>query len=471
MSSLKKNFIYQALYQILVILLPLISAPYIARVLGVENSGIFSYTNVVANYFLVFGMLGIEQYGSRCIAKVRNNKEKLNQVFSELLFVHIIVSVIVIIIYGIYCLLSEKYKIVFLLQSLYVISVLFDINWFFFGIENFKITVIRNVIIKILSFISIFVFVRGQNGLYIYTFIMTFSTLLSQIILWPTLKKYVSIKKVTFSEMKHHIKPLIILFIAVIAANLNRMIDKLMLGAFDKINDLGCYEYADRIIRVPLSIITAFGTIMLSRMSNLVENEKENKEKINRMINVTAFYLFIMLFAMAAGVSAIAPEFIKVYLGNDYNGTIILLQILSISIPIVGWNNFVRTQILIPREMDKIYTKSVIIGAMINIIANMILIPIFSAKGAALATIISYSVILILQTLGIKKVCNLKEIYKYGIYPFLVSIAMFLLVRVVAIHVNNVIVSLLLEMFIGATIYLILIALKLFFRKKYLSKI
>jgi O-antigen/teichoic acid export membrane protein len=150
MESLKKNFLYQTLYQILIVILPLITAPYVARVLGVDNSGVYSFSNTIANYFVVFAMLGLEQYGNRSIAKVRDNQNEMNKVFSELLIVHILVSIVAILFYFIYCFaFTSEYRAIFLLQGFYVVSSLFDVNWFFFGIEKFKLTVTRNTVIKV----------------------------------------------------------------------------------------------------------------------------------------------------------------------------------------------------------------------------------------------------------------------------------------------------------------------------------
>lgn len=452
MGNLKKNFIYQMLYQVLAIVLPFISTPYVARTLGAEISGIYSYTHVIANYCVVFGMLGLEQYGNRCIAKSRDDHEKLCVTFSELVCVHLIVSIFVLFIYFIYVLFfADQYKVNFLIQGFYVLSVVFDVNWFFFGIEKFKPTVIRNSIIKLLSFVSIFIFVKSKNDLNVYTFIMAFSVLASQLALIPMLKKYVSFRKVTFNGMRKHIKPMLILFIAVIAANLNRMIDKAMLGWFDKMNDLGCYDYADRIIRIPLSLIAAFGTIMLSRMSNLFE--KKDNEQAEKLQDTSACLILWIAIAMGFGIAAIAPEFVSLYLGNEYEETATLLVILSLSIPLVGWNNFVRTQMLIPKEMDSIYTKAVSIGAVVNIVINCFLINIMSARGAAIATVISYFVISCIQTGSLTKHSNIKKYLIYAIYPFLSGSCMYLLIRVSSHIFTNILVSVLAEVCVGGLFY------------------
>lgn len=469
MNSLKRNFTYQIAYQVLNLILPLISAPYIARVLGADNSGIYSYTNVIANYFVVFGMLGIEQYGNRCIARVRDRHSEMNIVFSELFLLHIIMSVFIIAFYFIYVLfVNDNYTEIFLIQGMYVISILFDVNWFFFGIEKFKITVIRNSIVKIISFASIFIFVKNNTDLPIYTCIMSLSILVSQIIILPQIKKYVSLKRVTLKGMIKHILPMIILFIAVIAANMNRMIDKVMLGWFNNMHDLGCYDYADRIIRIPLSLIAAFGTIMLSKMSNLFANK--NNKQINSVLDISSSLILVLSIGMGFGVAAIAPEFINWYLGASYRGTDNLLFILSLSIPLVGWNNFIRTQILIPMQLDIVYTKAVSIGAICNILINLFLINLFGAYGASIATVISYLIISIIQTKSLIKSTQILKYLNSAKILTIGGILMFILIRVIALCFTNDFVSLTIEIIVGFLFYSVFAFIYLKIKKPYIIK-
>lgn len=421
-----------------------------ARVLGVDNSGVYSFANTISNYFVVFGMLGLEQYGNRCIAKVRHNKEEMNKTFSELLVVHILVSLFAIAFYFIYCFVfTSEYRGIFLLQGFYVVSVLFDVNWFFFGIEKFKLTVTRNTVIKILTVIATFLFVNSREDLEIYTFILSFSMFLSQLAIWPMLRKYVKFTKVEFSDLKKHWKPLFVLFVAVIAANLNRMIDKAMLGWFDKMSDLGCYDYADRIIRIPLSLIAALGTVMLSKMSNLfARGERKESDEI---LDVSACLVLILSVGMGFGIAAIAPEFVILFLGEEYEETILLLTILSLSIPLVGWNNYVRTQILIPKEMDIIYTRAVTIGAIVNIMINSVLIYFIGAKGASIATVISYAVILIIQIMPLIK--ELKGTIKYVTFPIIAGLIMYGTVRLSSLITSKLIWSVCIEFIVGVIVY------------------
>lgn len=465
MGNAKKNFAYQSTYQLLIILLPLITAPYIARVLGSENAGIYSYTYTVANYFVVFAMLGIEQYGNRSIAKVRDNAQKKNQVFSELLVLHLIIAVPITVIYYVYAFFfSGEYRLVMLIQGIYVISAVFDINWFFFGIEQFKTTVTRNIIIKLLSVMGIFLFVKDRTDLCVYAVIMSVSMLVSQLILWKFLPKYVSFKKVSLKSCISHMQPLLVLFVAVIAANIYRMFDKVMLGWFKQMNDLGCYDYADKIIRIPLSLITALGTVMLPKMSNLFSH-KDTKQA-ERILDLSALFVLFMSFAMSFGLAAIAPEFVVIYLGGEYHNSILLIRILAITIPLIGWNNYVRTQLLIPLQKDKIYMIGVCSGALVNVVLNAVFIPLFGAAGAATATIFSYTAVLLIQTIPLLRSTTIANYFRYIPFPLISGIFMYILVRFIGKLMGTSILSVVCEIAVGILFYGSLSLLYLYHVKK-----
>jgi len=455
MSSIKKNFLYQTSYQMLLMIMPLITAPYIARVLGAENSGIYSYTHIIANYFVIFAMLGLETYGNRVIARVRDDKELLNIRFSELLVLHVIVSCLVLVVYLIYVFMcNNEYKLLLLIQGIYVLSSIFDINWFFFGIEQYKITVTRNFLIKLITVLSIFCFVKTKDDLWLYCFIMAIGTFVSQLILWYFIPRHVSFKKIEIKAVIKHIKPLIVLFIAVIAAHIYRMIDKLMLGEFGLMTDLGCYEYADKFVRIPLSIITALGTVMVSRMSNLFA--KDDSKQINKILSNSALFVIFMSCALAFGLAGIAPEFVFVFLGSEYEESALLIIILSSTIPLIAWNNFERTQLLIPLQLDKVYTKAVGYGALINVVLNLMLIYLFEARGAAIATIFSYLVVMIVQTKALIPKTDILKLFSHLPYPLISGIIMFIIIRIIGNFMGKTIISLILEIIIGGGVYIAL---------------
>lgn len=452
-NKLVSNLLFQTAYQILVIFLPFITTPYIARALGRINSGIYSYSYTIADYFVIFAMLGINSYGCREIAKAKDkSREELSIVFSGMLEIHILLSILSVLVYGIYVLLFVRdYKQIFLIQTLWVFSALFDINWFFFGVEEFRITVIRNTIVKMVTIILIFTLVKSEQDLMLYTLIMSASTVFSNLLVWAFLPQYASFVWVPFGKACKHLKPMAILFVAVIATSLYRMIDKVMLGQMSTMSELGCYEYADKIIRIPVALITAVGNVMLPRISVLVE--KKDAQAAERYLDMSSQLILALTVAIAFGIAGIAEEFVVLFLGDAYSDTTVFVKILAISIPFMGWNNLIRTQVLMPNTLDKIYTWAVWSGAILNVIMNYLLIPLIGASGAAVATVLCYFVVGCGQTLPIIKRFHLYKYIVNGAVPVLCGILMYSTVRFVGRLLGGSILGVCTEILVGAFVF------------------
>ena len=358
MNTPKKNFIYNIIYQVLILIIPLILSPYLSRVIYADGIGIYSYTYSIIHYFMLLTMLGVNNYGNRSIAKVRDNKDKLSKVFWSIYLLQLIMGIIMIILYiGFVLIFNNHYKIVALIQSLFIVSAMLDINWFFFGMEEFKKTITRNTFVKIGNALLVFLLVKSSDDVWIYTLIMAGMTCLSQIILWSFLRKYVKFKKITWNDIKKHIKPNLVLFIPIIAVSLYKIMDKIMLGAMSSVSEVGFYENAEKIINIPLALITALGTVMLPRISNLTS--KGDDKKIKEYINKSERFVMFMSFSMCCGLIAVGYNFAPLFFGKSFQKSGILIMLLSITLPFLSFANVLRTQYLIPNEQDKIYIKSV----------------------------------------------------------------------------------------------------------------
>ena len=301
-KSVKKNFIYNIIYQILILIIPLLCAPYLARTLGSDGIGTYSYAYSIVYYFMIFTLLGVENYGSRMIAKNSNDIKKKSRTFFEIYAFQCLCGSLLLIFYLLFCIfLNFQSKNVFLVETFFIVSALFDINWFFFGIEKFKATITRNIVVKLLSLVLIFVFIKGPNDLIKYAFIMSFSTFLSQILLFPFLKGEIVFVRIHLSDLKKHIVPNLKLFIPVIAVSIFKMIDKVMIGSFSTMNEVGFYENAEKIIKVPISLISALGVVMMPRITNLLANNDSEKvrlyiDKSIKFINFLSFHNFLPFF-------------------------------------------------------------------------------------------------------------------------------------------------------------------------------
>lgn len=450
------NFVYQTFYQILLIATPLITTPYIARVLGSNNNGIYTYSYSVVMYFVIFAYLGIDAYGNRIIAQAKaKSQDVLDKAFTSLFLMHLIVGSIATVCYYIYVFIwAGEYQIIALIQSIWVIAAVFDINWLFFGLEEFKLTVIRNCIVKLATVASIFIFVKSNSDLWVYTVIMGLGTLISNVILWGFIRQYTSFTTVSWSEVFAHLKPLCTLFLAVIATSIYRMIDKVMLGWYSDMPSLASYEYADKMIKLVITLITALGTVMLPRMTTLYAEGKD--DQATKYMKSTSQFMFVMAFALAFGLAGVADEFMPTLLGDGYEGVVLLTKVLCISLPIMGWNNLIRTQVLMPKEKDKIYTVAVWAGAIVNIILNYILIRLYGTVGAAVATVIAYFIVSIFQTIPIWNDFSIGAHLKYITIPLISGIIMYFSVRAISKVLEPSIAGIVIETIVGAVIYLII---------------
>lgn len=453
-SSIKKNFFYQMIYQVLIIILPFITSPYIARVIGADGLGTYSYSYSIAYYFVLFSMLGIANYGNRAIAQCRDEQEKMDIVFSNITALHIIFSCICCLIYIIYIVFFASEKLYAWIQLFYVLSGLFDISWFYFGIEKFKLTVTRNVTIKIINVICVFTFVRNSNDLWKYCVIMALGMLISQIALWFPLKKYVHFCKPNWNNMKSHIPPLFILFIPAIAVSLYKYMDKIMIGALSSKAELGLYENAEKVVNIPLTIITSFGTVMLPKMSNLVSSK--NRKETSRYIALSMRYVMCLAFALAFGLAGVGKVFAPVFWGAEFKKSGILIMGLSFTIPFMSFANVIRTQYLIPTEKDREYLSSVVCGAIINLIINRMLIPTMGSMGAMIGTIAAEVLVCIIQSWAVRKELPLLE-YIINFKIFIVfAIVMFGGVFFIGEGLRTSIITLFVQIVVGGLIYGIL---------------
>lgn len=451
-ESIKKNYLYSIGYQILNIIVPIFTIPYISRIFGAEGLGIYSYTSSIAQYFVLFAMLGLNNYGTRAIAIVRDDNSKLNKTFSEIYVMQLATGFLAILLYCMYILIfaNANYTLLFSILSLHVGSTIFDINWYFFGREKFQLTVIRNSTIKIVSLIAIFTLVQSPEDLWLYLLIHVLSVFISAIVLWPYILKEVKLVKVSFGDVFHHFKPNLIMFIPVIAISVYKYMDKIMLGGYSMI-ETGYYENVEKILSVSLGFITALGTVMLPRISNLVANKEEGKAK-NYIIKSMEFAMFFSI-ALACGMFAIAPEFIPIYFGKGFESCVILLQLLAASVVITSWANIIRTQYLIPFKRDSIYVYSVIAGAVTNFGLNLIFIRIYGAIGAAIGTIAAELMVAIIQTYAAYGKLECRKMAARSLPYFSIGSIMILSVRLCSILNLSIYIKLGLEIFVGMLVY------------------
>ncbi|MDK2830223.1 MAG: hypothetical protein PWP67_3059 [Clostridium butyricum] len=464
MESIRRNYVFQVSYQILNMSLPFITSPYIARVLGAENLGIYAYTYSIANIFILFINLGAEKYGIRTIAMVKSDRERLNSVFSELFFIRAILGTVAILLYLLGIIMFLDYKKYFVIQGFLLVGAIIDINWFFFGIEKFKITVTRNFLFKVFTVCCVFLFVKTKEDLWKYVVIMALGTIISQSVIWSVVKNYVSIVKIKKSDLMSHMKPILILFIAVLAQSAYTYIDKIMIGALGSMEQLGFCDNAYKIISFPMGVITSLGVVMLPRMSVLYKFDE--KEKAFFYIKESMKFVMIIACGMAAGMAVVGKEFAIIFWGIDFKISGMIVTIISPIVLFMSWSDVVRNQYLIPKKYDKEYTTAIVIGAVVNIIFNALLIPFYGAVGAAIGTVLSYLSIAVYQTFATRK--EIPYIYFIkDIIPFLI----FSIIMIIGVHLTKgiigtvSIIGLLIQITVGVLVYCVLVLVYMILKK------
>lgn len=470
-SSIKANFIYNTIYQILLIIIPLITSPYISRVIGSNGVGIYAYSFSIANTMGLFGMLGINNYGNRTIAALQDDREKRSQAFWSIWILQVGMTTLVLLAYLIFALAfcEEKYRLVMLIQTLEVATSLLDINWFFFGMEKFKITVTRNIIIRLISVFCIFTFIKKADDVWVYALIIAGGHFLGAIAIWPYLWKYVDFIRPTIKQVLSHFKQTFVLFIPIIAVTLYKRMDKVMLGIMSTTNQVGFYENTEKVINIPISVITALGIVMLPRMSYLFKNSKEDQAM--KFLSVSMEFVCFISSAMAFGAAAIANEFAPVFFGDEFTSIPPLIIAMCITIPFVAWANVIRTQYLIPMHFDSIYVKSVWIGAIVNAIVNVIMISHMAAMGAVVGTIIAEVSVAVYQTFSIRKSIPIFGYIRNGFFYFIGGAVMYLVIRLFANGNQPSVILLIEEIAIGIFTYCVITFPYVFYKhEEYVKK-
>lgn len=452
--SLKKNFALSTLYQVLLLVVPFITAPYVSRVLTAEGVGIYSFTNSIQMYFSMFAALGTVSYGTREIARNRNDNIKRSKLFWEIELLTVITSCVCLAIYGLFIAITCEYRIYFLILGINIVTVMFDISWFYTGIEQLRYTVGPNAVFKIFGVVCIFTFVKAKEDLVKYVFIMSLVTLLSNFTMWAYLPKFVYRIKPSELKIKRHFKETLVYFIPTIATSIYTILDKTLIGLFTTdTSENGYYEQATKIVNMAKSLTFAsLNTILGARISFLFAEEKhaEIKNRIEKSID----YILFMGIGICLGIAAVAPRFVPAFFGDGYTPVIQLLYLFSPIIIIIGISNCLGSQYYNPAGLRSLSAKFIIAGSIVNLILNLILIPMMKSKGAVFATLAAETVITVLYMRFCNGYLNYKAILQYGWKKLIAGMIMFLVIRGIDTILSNDIYASIIEVTIGSIIYI-----------------
>ncbi len=457
--SLKKNIMLSTFYQVLKIITPFITAPYISRVLGVSKVGIFSYTSSYAMYFTLFGGLGTATYGTREIARVRNDEHKRSHLFWEIEILSVITTTISILAWGVFTLINTKYQVYYAVLTFNLLAVMFDISWFYAGIEQFQYTIGWNSFFKIASVVALFIFVHNPSDLLIYVFIMAFQNFAGNVGMWTGLPRFIHKVDLKTIKLKKHFHETLVYFIPTIATSVYNVLDKTMIGFIThNTKENGYYENANKILDMMKTLtFVALNSVMTSRISFLYKEKKfeEIKKRIHDSIN----YVLFMGIGILFGLSGVAKVFVPLFFGKGWDKTVDLLIIMSPVIVIIGLSNCLGSQYYTPSGRRKESAKYIIAGAVINFCFNCIFIPKLMSYGAAIATVIAETVITILYVHNDNDYLNWSDILKMGWKKLIAGVIMFVILLGIRQVIHQPLLSVALMVIVGGGCYILILTL------------
>lgn len=408
-KSVKFNFIMNAILTMSSFIFPLITFPYISRVLLVEGTGKVSFATSVVSYFSMFSMLGISSYGVRSCARVRNNKEELTKMVHELFIINSISTLIVYIIFIASLFVVDKFKDNSLLLVICSISMILNVvgvNWFYSAIEQYSYITIRSMIFKVISIVLMFLFVKNTNDYVVYAGITVFSGAGSNILNFIYLRNFISLKPLKSYNLKRHIKPMLTFFGISVATSIYTNLDNVMLGFMTDDTQVGLYSTSIKIKSILVSVITSLGAVLMPRLSYYIQNNM--MEDFNKMIGKTFNFVSLLAIPLALYCGIFSKEIILLIAGEEFLGAVLPMRFLMLTIVCIGYSYITAVQMLVPLGME---TKSVIsysICAVIDFVLNLLLIKRFGASAAAFSTMITELCVVIIQSIFLRE-------YLYGI--------------------------------------------------------
>lgn len=413
-KSIKKNAFYSMLRAFSNICFPVISFPYISRILNPDGIGQINFANSFVDYFIMFAGLGITSYAGREAAKIRDNVEELNKLSKELIIINSISTVISYFFLFIVTISISKFSQYLILIGICSSKVLFEtlgLNWLFIAEEDYKYITIRSIIFQIISLICMFLFVHTESDLIIYAIITVISSVGSNLFNIFYAKKYINIFNKTTIELKKHLRPTLIFFGVAIAGRIYASIDTLMLGFLSTDNSIGIYTAANKIIFMVQKVISAAVVVMMPKCAYLFVNNKidEYKTLLKKGLEVS----ILLSLPAVTGLFILSKPLIIIFCGLNYSPAIVPMQILSVFILISALTNIAYSNVLIPIKKENIILIAQIIGLLINIILNFILIPLFDVKGAIISTITSEIITTLILVFASKKYLPIIDILQF----------------------------------------------------------
>ncbi|MYV16371.1 flippase [Furfurilactobacillus milii] len=448
-----RNLLYNASYQVLLLLIPLITQPYVSRVLQPYGNGVYNYTYSIIQYFVLIGDLGITLYGNREIAYHKDDKQARSRIFWEIEILQLITTTSALLVFFAFTAFDRQYLTIQLLQILWLIASGIDISWYFMGLEDFGKTVFRNTLVKVVCVILIFIFVKKPSDLAIYTIIQGASQLLGGLTLWPYLRH--SVERVSLKSLQvwKHFKPSLVLFLPNIAVQIYAVVNRTMLTQFDSVKATSYFTFADNIVHTVLAVVTATGTVMLPHVA--AKFAKGDIKGVHNSLYRNMNFVTSISVPLMFGLMAVGGKFAPWFFGSRYvaSGPVIVTE--APIILLIAWSTVTGKQYLMPVQRMKDLTTSVSLGAVVNIFLNIPLIIWAGPVGAAYAAVLSELVVTVYQIYIVRDSLDLRKMF-FGQWKYFVSgLIMYLIVFAMVKRWSMDPIHIIVEVMAGAIIYTI----------------
>lgn len=411
-----KNYLYNLSYQILTIILPIITVPYVTRIFTSEDLGNYGFYNSIVSYFSLFAMLGIGLYGTKQIAAASD----VSSTFWNIYAIQLIASLISIFVYVILILcIPTMSEIIPLILFISLFSKIIDISWLFAGKEDFKKITLRNTVVKVVGVISIFTFIKNSEDLYLYILLIVVFDFLGQVVMWVPAKKFIKRPSFNMKIMKKNLHPIVLLFLPQVAISLYVVLDRTLLGLLGSYSDVGIYEQGQKLTSIIYKIVSSLGVVMLPRVANLL-SERRDKEAKN-MVKFSFILYNLIIFPMMFGLIAVNEVFVELFLGKDFQDVKYVLYITTINIMLVGWTNILGHQVLVVRNKNKEFMLSTTIPAFVSVAVNIAVIPLFGYIGASITAVIVEFLAFTIQWYYSRNIINKKLLFNKDLAKIICS--------------------------------------------------
>lgn len=401
--SVRFNAIMNTILTLSSFIFPLITFPYVSRILQPEGTGAVSFANSIVSYFTMIASLGVPIYGIRACSKVRDDKEELSRTVQEILIINLVLTVFVYVAYIWAVLNVDKMHNESTLYAIMSLNILFNVigvEWLYKGLEQYSYITVRSIAFKILSIVLMFLMIHQKQDYVLYGAITVIAGTGSNIFNLINLRKYIYLHPVKYYNFKRHLKPILVFFAMSVATTIYTNLDNVMLGFMTNEIQVGYYDAAVKIKHILVSFVTSLGPVLLPRATYYVENG--HMEEFKRIIRKAFHFVWILGIPVMLYFMIMAKESIFLLSGESYAGSIIPMQIITPTVVLIGLSNVLGIQILLPLGKEHLVFISEVAGAVVDLIINAMLIPIWGAAGAAFGTLVAEMVVLLVQAWALR---------------------------------------------------------------------